>query len=122
MGDDDEASDQDDYRSKVGSLIYSMLGTRPDLGFGVGQLSRFLHNPSEHHACHADQCLQYLKFTTSDGLRYTYEGKSDEYSRREAVSIIAYSDAEWAGDTSDSISTSGYVITMANAPVVWRSF
>jgi hypothetical protein len=37
------------------------------------------------------------------------------------VKISAFSDADWAGDVSDSKSTSGYLILMAGAPVIWRT-
>jgi len=38
-----------DYQSKVGSLVYLMLGTRPDLAYSVGKLARFSSNPSPEH-------------------------------------------------------------------------
>ena len=33
------------YRQAVGSLMYAMIMTRPDIAFSVGQVSRFSVNP-----------------------------------------------------------------------------
>jgi len=40
---------QSQYQSVIGSLLYLMLGTRPDLAFTVTQMAKFAHNPSEEH-------------------------------------------------------------------------
>ena len=40
------------YQSAIGSLMYIMLGTCPDLTFAIQKLSSFSSNPSIDH-CHA---------------------------------------------------------------------
>ena len=35
------------YQSLIGSLLYAMLGTRPDIAFAVTRLSKFNANPSD---------------------------------------------------------------------------
>lgn len=105
----------------VGSLMYSMLGSRPDLAFVVGQLSRHLHACTSKLIGAAEQAFRYIRYTINDGLSYSYQGPDDSTSRRKSVSAIGYSDADWAGDIEDSKSTSGYIITMANAPIIWKS-
>ena len=37
------------YQSAVGSLMYSMIGTRPDLAFSVGLVCRFMSKPLKQH-------------------------------------------------------------------------
>lgn len=37
------------YASAVGSLMYAMLCTRPDICFAVGVVSRFQSNPGKEH-------------------------------------------------------------------------
>ena len=37
------------YQSSVGSLMYSMIGTRPDLAFSVGLVCRFMSKPLKQH-------------------------------------------------------------------------
>jgi hypothetical protein len=45
--------------------------TRPDLGFGVRFILRYLHKPGEKHLQAAKHALIYLKETIDLGIRYT---------------------------------------------------
>ena len=40
-----KAISQLDYSQAIGSLMYAMTSTRPDIAFAVGRLSRFTCNP-----------------------------------------------------------------------------
>lgn len=37
------------YREAIGSLMYAMIGTRPDISFAVGLLSRYCEKPKKAH-------------------------------------------------------------------------
>jgi hypothetical protein len=37
------------YQSIIGSLLYLMIGTRPDIAFAVTKLAQFSANPSQEH-------------------------------------------------------------------------
>ena len=37
------------YQSAIGSLIYAMLGTRPDLAFAISIILWFSSNPTNAH-------------------------------------------------------------------------
>jgi hypothetical protein len=43
------------YGSKIGSLMYLAVQTRPDIAYSVSVLSQFLSNPSRQHIKAADQ-------------------------------------------------------------------
>ena len=47
--DDDELIDSKLYRSAVGSLVYAMVATRPDLSWSVSKLSQYLAKPTVSH-------------------------------------------------------------------------
>lgn len=51
------------YQSKVGSILYAAVMTRPDVSKAVTELSRFDHNPGIKHMTAADDCLRYLRHT-----------------------------------------------------------
>jgi len=48
------------YQSLIGSLLYIMLGTRPDIAFAVTQMAKFTSNPSDEHLNRAMYILCYL--------------------------------------------------------------
>ena len=49
---DDRIVDVTGYRELIGSLIYAMTCTRPDICWIVAKLSQYLSKPTaEHHAC-----------------------------------------------------------------------
>ena len=51
------------YASAVGSLMYAMLCTRPDICYAVGMVSRFQSNPGLDHWIAVKQILKYLRKT-----------------------------------------------------------
>ena len=58
------------YASAVGSLMYAMVCTRPDIAHAVGVVSRFLSNPGKEHWSAVKWILRYLKGTSSFSLCY----------------------------------------------------
>ncbi|KAJ5202906.1 hypothetical protein N7449_004985 [Penicillium cf. viridicatum] len=49
---DEEPPDEETkarFATAIGSLIYLMVGTRPDIAFTLGTLSRFTSQPQSHH-------------------------------------------------------------------------
>ena len=49
------------YASTVGSLMYVMLCTRPDICYSVGIVSRYHSNPGREHWTIVKHILQYLR-------------------------------------------------------------
>ena len=49
------------YASAVGSLMYAMLYTRPDICFAVGMVSRYQSNPGLEHWTAVKHILKYLR-------------------------------------------------------------
>ena len=47
------------YASAVGSLMYAMLYTRPDICYAVGMVSRFQSNPGPDHWTAVKNILKY---------------------------------------------------------------
>jgi hypothetical protein len=100
------------YQSIVGSLMYAMLGTRPDIAFAVNKLSQFGSNPDQSHLKAARHVLRYMKGTKD--LILTYGLNQDG-------SIVGYSDADYAGDPDTRLSTTGYVYLLGGAAIAWTS-
>ncbi|KAL0377948.1 UNVERIFIED_CONTAM: Retrovirus-related Pol polyprotein from transposon RE1 [Sesamum radiatum] len=79
-------SDPEPYRRLVGRLLY--LGfTRPDISYGVQQLSQFLQHPCESHWQAALHIVRYLKGTPHTGLFFPSSN---------SLTLQAFCDADWA--------------------------
>jgi hypothetical protein len=98
------------YLSGIGKLMYLAIATRPDLAHPVGYLAQFSQCPTEEHMTALKRVFRYIKGTTRAALHYN---KADDLS--------IYSDANWADDTSDRRSVSGYITLFAGAAVSWSS-
>lgn len=99
------------YASAVGSLMYAMVCTRPDLAYAVGVVSRFLSNPGREHWNAVKWILRYLRGTSD--LKITFGGKKPL--------LVSFTDSDMSGDVDSSKSTSGYLVTFAGGAVAWQS-
>ena len=59
------------YASAVGSLMYAMLCTRPDICYAVGMVSRFQSNPGLDHWIAVKHILKFLRRTKNYMLVYS---------------------------------------------------
>ena len=59
------------YASAVGSLMYAMLCTRPDICYAVGVVSRYQSDPGEEHWIAVKHILKYLRKTRDYMLVYS---------------------------------------------------
>jgi hypothetical protein len=112
---------QREYRAIVGSLMYLYQWTRPDLGFAVTFLSRYLHKPGEKHFLAAKHVLRYLKGTIGLGIRYTRDLARLSIRDQKLNVLYALSDSDFAGCKDTSRSTSGYMILMNGGVVAYYS-
>ncbi|RVW65458.1 Retrovirus-related Pol polyprotein from transposon TNT 1-94 [Vitis vinifera] len=58
------------YASKVGSLMYAQVYTRPDITFVIGMLGRYQSNPGLDHWKTAKKAMRYLQGTKDYKLMY----------------------------------------------------
>jgi hypothetical protein len=94
---DGELVDQKEYRSMIGSLLYLTV-TRPDIQFSMCLCARFQASPRTSHRQAVKQIFRYLQYTPELGLWY---------SASSSLSLLGFSDADFAGCRVDRKSTSG---------------
>jgi hypothetical protein len=102
------------YASAVGSLIFSMVCTRPYIAHTVGVLSRYMSKPGKEHWTIVKRVFMYLCGTASYGL--CYQGRS---GLDRVLDIHGFVDADWAGDLDHKRSTSGYVFKLFGGAISW---
>ena len=99
------------YASAVGSLMYAMVCTRPDIAHSVGVVSRFLANPGKKHWEAVKWILRYLKGTGHHCLCF---GNNE-------IMLEGFADADMDGVVNTRKSTTGYVYTFVGVAVSWIS-
>jgi hypothetical protein len=103
------------YTSAIGSLMYTMLGTRADLAYAVGVLGRYSANPKWCHWKAVKHVMRYLKGTRTMELHYNGSNISLN------MDFHGYSDADWSGNSDTSCSTSSFVFISNCGAIGWSS-
>jgi len=98
------------YQEAVGSLMYTVLGTRPDILYAVLQVSHFSSNHSQAHWDIVQRIYRYLLRTKN--LQLTYGGGEKELAR--------YTDAD-GSIMEDRRAISGYAFLIDGGAVSWSS-
>lgn len=100
------------FRQLIGCLMYLSVCTRPDIAYSCSQLSQYLTAFDKSHWVAAKRILRYLAGTVNLGLCFY---------KSNALSIAAYTDADWGNDISDRKSYTGFVIKLGNSVVSWEA-
>jgi hypothetical protein len=113
-----------EYQQVIGSVMYAMLETRPDLAFTVSTLSKYCSNPTPEHAIVAKRTLRYLRKTINVGI--TYRGQENPAIQEATggpttAGITEFTDSDWAGDVDSRKSTSGYAFLLYGGAISWKS-
>lgn len=98
-------------REMIGSLMFLMLGTRPDISYAVNYVSRFQENATEEILIILKRIFRYLKGTTKMGL--ILKRGNDESP------LKCYVDSDWASDITDRKSVTGSLMKIYGNSVTW---
>ena len=101
--------DATSYRSIVGALRY-LTHTRPDIGFAVGYVSRFMAEPREDHPAAVKHLLRYVAGTRDYGLVYPRRSRGE-------LELIGFSDSDMVGDVDGRRSTTGVLFFIGACPI-----
>ena len=99
------------YALTIGSLMYAMVCTRPDIAHAVGVVSRFMSRPGKQHWKAVKWILRYLKGSSDTYLYFT--GTS--------LKLHGYVDADFIGNINSRKSTTGFVFTLGGTAISWAS-
>lgn len=110
---DENPADKHNYQSAVGSLMYLMMASRPDIAFAVSHLSKFCSDPSEKHWLAVKRLLRYLRGTSKLALLLGVKGRNS--------GVVGYTDADWASDSEDRKSVGAYLFFVCGSVVSWTA-
>ena len=100
------------YASAIGSIMYAMLCTRPDVCLAISLVGRYQNNPGVDHWKEVKNILKYPKRTKDMFLIYGGD--------KELV-LNGYVDSSFDTDPDDSKSQTGYVFLLNGVAVSWCS-
>lgn len=111
------------YLSAIGALLYLAQCTRPDISFAVNLLARHSSAPTRRHWNGIKDIFRYLRGTMDMGLFYPYASKNgtSHIDPRNGARLVGYADAGYLSDPHKARSQSGYVFTIGNTAISWRS-
>ena len=99
------------YCQCCGNLQYASI-TRPDISFAINKLYQFMHQPTDIHFQALKRVLRYSNGSLALGLFLT---------STPSLSLVAFSDADWARCLDDRKSIGGYLIYFSNNLIAWNS-
>jgi len=100
------------YASAIGSIMYAMLCTRPDVSYALSMTSRFQSCPGIEHWTAVKTILKYLRRTKDMFLVYGVD---------EELVVRGFTDASFQTDHDDFKSQTGYVFCLNGGAISWRS-
>jgi len=96
------------YRQLFNSLIY-ITHNQPNISFSIGVVSRIMEDTRESHWKSPKRIVHYIKGTFHLGIKYCCSSDL----------LVNFIDSNWACDSDDQKSTSGYVFHFIPGPLVW---
>ena len=101
------------YVSNLGSIMYSMICTRPDVSYTLSVTSRYQSDPGEGHWVAVKNILKHLKKTKDLFLIYGDEDGD--------LHVKGYTDASFQYNRADSKFQLGYIFTLNGGAISWKS-
>jgi len=98
------------YQQLLGSLMYIMLGSRPDLCYAISFFGRFQSAATNEHFYYLLRVLKYLYCTRNLRLQF----------KRNLADLRIFVDADW-GNSKDRKSVSGYAAAYSGGLLSWNS-
>ena len=102
------------YASVVGSLMYVMVCTRPDIAHAVGVLRKYMSKLGKKQWTSIKRVFRYLHGTIDHAICYQGRARLDR-----VLDVHGFLDANWVGDLDHRRSTSGYVFNLFRRAISW---
>ncbi|KAH6563768.1 hypothetical protein BASA62_008319 [Batrachochytrium salamandrivorans] len=99
------------YCKAVGSIIYAMIATRPDISAAISQVSKYLYYLTDTHWSTIKRILRSIKYFLNHPLTFS----------NNVIHLTGYYNADWGGDLYSRRNTSEYVFFLGNSCISWRS-
>ncbi|KAL7137756.1 hypothetical protein ABFS83_10G114200 [Erythranthe nasuta] len=101
------------YANAIGSIMYLMVSTRPDIAYDVSCLSRYMANPGMPHWEVVKWLMRYLRWSVRTGIEFSQCEKG--------IVLCGYVNSNYANNRDNRKSTTSYVFTLCGSCISWKS-
>jgi len=106
-------SSKKEFAAQLGSVMYAMCITRPDIAFAVSSLAQHTNNPGPEHWTALKRIFFYLRGTLDYSITFGVTGEN--------IDLNGYTDASFAEDPATRRSTGAFIFTLNGGPISWSS-
>ncbi len=105
------------YQSAVGTLLFLLKHSRPDLANSIRELSKVLDCHTEAALKELNRVIRFVLDTKDYGLKIkpVIEDADDSWS------VTVFSNSDYASNTKTRISVTGFCIFLLGVPICWQS-
>ena len=111
---------QKEYRSGVGSLLYLLKHSRPELSNPIRELTKAMMKAGKEHENEMYRILKWVLTSKNKGLEIKPQFETDNNGDK-IYELRAVVDATWGTDREKALSISGFIVYFMEAPISWRS-
>src|SRR5665213_2029987 len=104
----------------IRSLMYLMIGMRPDIATAVSIISQFASNLTTLHHQATKHILWYLKGMINMKLNFSEKlnfEKLNSDKESKLPTLIGYSNTNWGNDVNTRQSTTGYIFYLSGGAI-----
>ena len=109
-------AEQKVFQSLVGSLMYLVKHSRPDIANAVRELTKVMDRANQTHFKEGLRIVKFVLDTKTLGLRI-----EPNVLHKLVWQIVLWSDSDWGADKDNRLSVSGLALFVNNVLVAWRS-
>ena len=96
--------------------MYLAKQSRPDIANSVRELAKGMSGASQAAMKELLRVIKFVLDTSDYGLKI-----QPNMNGKDLWKLVVYSDSDWAGDKDTRHSVGGYIMYLANVPILWKS-
>lgn len=108
------------YRSGVGSLLYLLKHSQPELSNPIRELSKAMQEPNDEHVKEMYRVIKWVIETPCLGLKIKSQVEYNDYGKP-IWRLRGICDSTWGSDKDDGRSVTVYILYLMEVPIAWKS-
>ena len=108
------------YQSGVGSLLYLLKHSRPELSNPIRELTKCMTGANQHALKEMYRVISWVLRHQDIGLKMAPQWAKDDQGKVKWY-LTGICDSTWGSDPDDGRSVSGYILYFMGVPISWRS-